>query len=395
MRWVLSFIFLCSFSSCYVFRAYKVRKFRLSDHERLPSVVIHKSETSSYFADATALPEFSDLKTFLDTNLLDSRTAAFLVIRNDSIIYEHYFNGFKRASLLPSFSVAKSFVGTLVSMAVDEGKIKSMVDPVTNYLPELLKRDTAFANISIQHLMDMRSGIKFREGYYNLQDDAIKLGFRNNILKHALRLSIEQEPGKQFQYRSINTQLLALILERATGEKVSGYLEKKLWKPLGAEYNATWNVDSRRRKQEIAFAGLNAAARDFAKLGQLYLQSGKWDGKQLVNENIIAAVANKDTMEFYKGYKNQWWGRYTYRFYDDSLEAASYKKQTAYASSVRNVRGRYRVGYRTGTFSAQGVFNQIIYVNPLNNVVIVRLGQFWRHPALNAEQFIYSLGAGL
>ncbi|MCU7547524.1 beta-lactamase family protein [Chitinophagaceae bacterium LB-8] len=395
MRWILSFVFLCSFSSCYVFRAYKVRKFELDDHERLPSVVIHKPKSSTPFTDAASLPAYTDLKIFLDTSLKNSRTAAFLVIRNDSIIYEHYFNGFKRESLLPSFSVAKSFVGTLIGIALDEGKIRSTNEPITNYLPELLKRDEAFANITIQHLMDMRSGIQFREGYYNLKDDAIKLGFRHNILKHTLRLNIEQEPGKQFQYRSVNTQLLALILQRATGEKISNYLEDKLWQPLGAEFNATWNVDSKKRKQEIAFAGLNATARDFAKLGQLYIQSGSWQGKKIANEDMVATVANKDSMELYKGYKNQWWGRYNSRFFDDSLEAASYKQQTAYSSSVRKVNGRYRVGYRSGAFSAQGVFNQVIYVNPINNVVIVRLGQFWRHPALSADQFIYALGTRL
>lgn len=395
MRWVLSIILLCSLSSCYVFRAYKVRKFRLDDHERLPSVVIHKPGASSLFTDAASLPQYNDLKLFLDTSLRNSRTAAFLVIRNDSIIYEHYFNGFKRESLLPSFSVAKSFVSTMVGIAADEGKIKSMHEPITNYLPELLQRDQAFANITIQHLMDMRSGIRFREGYYNLKDDAIKLGFRNNILKHALKISIEEEPGKHFEYRSINTQLLALIVERATGQRVSAYLEEKIWKPFGAEYDATWNVDNRKREHEIAFAGLNATARDFAKLGQLYLQGGNWHGKQIVSDLIITNVANKDTMELYSGYKNQWWSRYTYRYYDDSLEAASYKQETAYTSSVRNVKGRYRVGYRSGAFSAQGMFNQVVYVNPINNVVIVRLGQFWRHPALNADQFIYTLGSRL
>jgi CubicO group peptidase (beta-lactamase class C family) len=186
-----------------------------------------------------------------------------------------------------------------------------------------------------------------------------------------------------------------MILERATGQKVSDYLEEKLWKPLGAEYSATWNVDSKKRKQEIAFAGLNATARDFAKLGQLYLHNGNWQGKQIVSEDLVATIANRDTMEQYSGYKNQWWGRYIYHFYEDSLEAVSYKQQTAYSSSVRNIRGRYRVGFRSGAFSAQGIFNQVIYVNPATNVVIVRLGQFWRHPALNAEQFIYNLGARL
>jgi CubicO group peptidase (beta-lactamase class C family) len=395
MRGVFIFILLCSLSSCYVFRAYKVRKFRLNDHERIPSVVIQKPDAPDTFLNASSLSQYSDLENFLDTTLKNTRTAAFLVIRNDSIIYERYFDGFKKESLLPSFSVAKSFVGTLVGIAVDEGKIKSTAEPITNYLPELLKRDKAFGNITIQHLMDMRSGIRFREGYYNLKDDAIKLGFRSNILKHSLKLVIEQEPGKEFQYRSINTQLLALILERATGNKVSAYLQEKIWQPLGAEYNATWNVDSKRHKQEIAFAGLNATARDFAKLGQLYLQHGKWKERQIVGEDLIATVASKDSMESFNGYKNQWWGRYTYQYYDDSLQAFSYKQQTAYSSSVRLVRGRYRVGYRSGAFSAQGIFNQVIYVSPANNVVIVRLGRFWRHPAVGAEQFIYTLGAGL
>lgn len=395
MRWIIIFTLLCSLSSCYVFRAYKVRKFRLNDHERLPSVMIHKPENPSQFIDGSALPQYAGLKAFLDTSLINSRSAAFLVIRNDSIIYENYFNGFKKQSLLPSFSVAKSFVGTLISIAIEEGKIRSAYDPITNYLPQLMKRNNAFAEITIQHLMDMRSGIKFREGRYNLQDDAIKLGFRSNIVRHSLKLSIEAEPGQEFQYRSINTQLLALILEKATGVRVASYLEEKLWKPLGAEYDATWNVDSKKHKQEIAFAGLNATARDFAKLARLYLHNGNWHGKQIVSQDLVATVASKDTMELYKGYKNQWWGRYTYRYYDDSLEALSYQKQTAYASSVRNFRGRYRVGYRSGAFSAQGIFNQMVYVNPLNNVIIVRLGQFWRHPVLSADQFIYTLGAGL
>ncbi|HVG43028.1 MAG TPA: serine hydrolase, partial [Chitinophagaceae bacterium] len=211
-------------------RAYKMRKLRLEDNDKVPTVSIQKADTPFHYFNAAGGEEYKDLATFLDTNLARSYTAAFLVIRNDSIIYERYFNGFNQQSLLPSFSVAKSFVGTLVGIALKEGTIKSTDEPITKYLPELEKRDPAFSKITIQHLLDMRSGIQFNEGAYNLKDDAIKLGFRPNLLKHALKLNVQEEPGKKFRYQSINTELLALILERASGKKVSLYMQEKLWK---------------------------------------------------------------------------------------------------------------------------------------------------------------------
>lgn len=376
-------------------RAVKLRKFNLEDHDRLPYVAIQKASKPYGFTDATGQTSGKQLQSFLDTILPFSNTAAFIVIRNDSILYERYFNGFTQQSLLPSFSVVKSFIGTLIAIAVDEGHIPSTQIPITHYLPELLQRDKAFARITIQHLMDMRSGIWFNEEKYNLKDDAIKLGFRPNVLKHALRIRIEKEPGQDFQYRSINTQLLGFILERATGKKVSDLLQEKIWEPLGAEYHATWNVDSWKRKQEISFAGLNAAARDFAKLGRLYLHQGNWNGRKILKQHWVTTVAHADIMNTFSGYKNQWWSRYLYHYFPDSLDAIAYSKQTMRSGIVRKSRSGFRVGYRNGAFSAHGVFNQIIYINPLNNVIIVRFGKFWRHPSINANQFVYQLGASL
>jgi CubicO group peptidase (beta-lactamase class C family) len=340
-------------ASCYAVRAFRFRKFHLNDHKKLSSVNIQKPAVPFHFANGAGKAEYSSLATYLDTNLALSKTAAFLVIRNDSLIYERYFNGFSQSSLLPSFSVAKSFVGTLIGIAVDEGKL-SMADPVTRYLPELLKRDKRFAAITVQHLMDMRSGIQFNEGTYNLKDAAVKLGFRPNLLKHALKINIEGPPGGPFKYKSINTELLAIILERATGKRVAPYMQEKLWQPLGAEYKATWNTDSKKHQQEIAFAGLNATARDFAKLGQLYLQHGAWQGRQLISRRWTDMVANKDTMEKWSGYKNQWWSKYTYLRFPDSLAAAAYKIATPYTSNIRRWRGAYRVGHRTSAFNALG-----------------------------------------
>lgn len=344
MRLLLAFFILTGFSSCYLARAYNVRKFQLTDHERLPFVTIQKSNAPYRFIDATAAAENKSLAAYLDTNLAASHTAAFIVIRNDSVLYERYFNGFSQASLLPSFSVAKSYVGTLVAIAVNEGKIKTTAEPITAYLPELAKRDARFSRITVQHLLDMQSGIKFNEGSYGLKDDAIKLGFRPNLLKHALKLAIEEEPGKEFEYKSINTELLALIVERATGRKLSRYMQEKLWQPMGAEYNATWNVDNKKHQQEIAFAGLNATARDFAKLGQLYLNGGQRGGVQILNPAWVLTVANVDSMHANGGYKNQWWSRYNYQYFSDSAEATAFQRRTPYTSGVRKAQGNYRVG---------------------------------------------------
>lgn len=391
MRYILVLLITLSLSSCWMARGYRVRNFNLTDHERMPYVTIQKSDRAQPFAEARNTFKYAGITTYLDSTLPSSHTAAFLVIKNDSIVYERYFNGFNATSLLPSFSVAKSFVGTLVGVALDEGKITSTAEPITKYLPELLKKDKRFAHITIQHLMDMRSGIKFNEGTYNAKDDAIRLGFRPNLLKYTFKLEIEKAPGT-YKYQSINTELLALIVERATGKKISSYLQEELWQPLGAEYNATWNVDSRKRQQEIAFAGINATARDFAKLGRLYLHNGKWNGKTLLSPRWVMAVNNVDSMRTVNYYHNQWWSRPEYKYFKDSLSAISFVKQTGSQGGVQNTRNGFRVSYRNGAFSAHGILNQYVYINPQSKVIIVRLGRYWNHPSLGAVQFVYHIG---
>jgi CubicO group peptidase (beta-lactamase class C family) len=394
MRLFFCLFIITSLSSCYIIRAYKVRNFKLTDHERMPSVAIPAAPVAYTFSEDASQQNYGALKTYLDSSLRNTYTAAFLVIRNDSIIYENYFNGFSRTSLLPSFSVAKSFVSTLAGIALQEGKIKSTGEPVTNYIPELIKTDERYKNITIQHLLDMRTGLHFNEGSYGLKDDAIKLGFRPNLLKHALKVKVEKAPGT-FDYQSINTELLALVVERATGKKLSAYLQEKLWQPLGAEYKATWNVDSKNHQQEIAFAGLNATARDFAKLGSLFLHNGRWQGRQIIDPAWIQKVNNANSMQRAGGYKNQWWSYLTYNYFSDSLSALRFKSSKAFTTPVQKAQNGFRVGYRTDAFTAVGILNQYVYVNPANNVVIVRLGRYWSHPKMYASQFIYDLGSRL
>lgn len=183
MRWAFLLLILFQCSSCWVLRAYRLRHMNLTDYKKLPFLEIHKPEQSFEFTDGTAQQQYNGLKHYLDSSLATTHTAAFLVIRNDSIIYENYFDGFTKDDILPSNSISKSFTGTLVRIAHNEGKIKSLSEPMTNYIPDLLKRDSNFKKITIQHLLDMRSGFDFNEGRYDLKDDAIRYGLRRNLMQ--------------------------------------------------------------------------------------------------------------------------------------------------------------------------------------------------------------------
>jgi CubicO group peptidase (beta-lactamase class C family) len=360
IRYSLIFCIGLLLSSCYAMRAYKFRRLELNDNARMPSVPIQKGDSVWQFTEGASLPAYEALKQELDTQLIDTYTAAFLVIRNDSVIYENYFGGFNRQSVLPSFSVSKSFTSVLIGIAIDEGKIASTNDPITKYIPELARRDERFNNITLQHLLDMRSGILWNEGRYNLKDDAIKMGFSPNIMRRVKKLSIEKPPGDK-KYKSIDTQLLGIALERATGKKVSVYLQEKMWQPMGMESAGMWTVDSRRHKQEVVFGGMNASARDYAKLGRLMINKGSWNGRSIVSEGWVQASVSPDNLSRYDGYHNQWW-------------------------AVRN----------NEAFQAQGILGQIVYINPAKKVVIVRLGHYWKSPRYRyVQRFISSLGNAL
>jgi CubicO group peptidase (beta-lactamase class C family) len=394
MRWFLFLFLVMVFSSCWLTRAYRVRHMRLTDHRKLPSMPVRAGDTSFNFTEAADLPLYYSIKKRMDSILPSTGTAAFLIVRNDSILYEAYFNGFDRASLLPSNSMSKSFTGTLVSMALEEGKIRSVHDPITEYLPELLKRNPSFRRITVRHLLDMRSGLKFNEGSYDLKDDAIRMGFKRNLEKQLLKIDIDVPPGR-FRYQSVNTQLLGLILERATGKRLYRLLEEQVWKPLGMESDATWNIDSRSHKMALASAGINAVARDFARFGRLYLKGGTWNGQQVLSAAWINTVASMDTMEASNNYKSQWWSRSAFRSFNDSLEAETFRRSIRYSSGLRKVGNQFRVPFRTGAYNASGFLNQVIYIHPNKQLIIVRLGQRWRQPEVFFTQFIYNLGEQL
>lgn len=384
---------LISFSSCYITRAYKHRKFELKDLPKFSSDSLYKSPKPYNYAYASKQNE--KLNAFLDTNLLNTYSYSFLVIKNDSILYEKYFDGLENTTLMPSFSVAKSFVSTLVGIALQEGRIKSLQEPITNYIPFLLKNNQRFADITIQHVLDMRSGIKSKEEYSNPFSDVLKLGFTKNMMGKLKHLKIETTPGK-FDYKSVNTQLLALIVEKATGKKIQDYMLEKLWHTLGMETTATWNIDSKKHKVARAFCCINATTKDFAKLGSLFLHNGQWNGQQIISKDWIESIVHGDTLRKYDGYKNQWWAGNTAEYFTDSLKAVQFalanegSKQFMY--TTKDGKKYFGVAAKNIPYYAEGILGQFIYVEPRKNLVVVRLGHYWKHPKFNEERFIKQVG---
>ena len=278
--------------------------------------------------------------------LTSTQTTAFLIIKDDRLIYENYFNGYGRDSINTSFSVAKSFVSALVGIAIDEGLIDSVDDPITRYIPELEDRDIRYSAITIKDLLSMASGLRYVEEETPFSDDT-KTYYDPNLRAVALSAIIEEEPGKTFHYNNYNYLLLGIILERATGMPVAKYMEEKLWKPLGMEAPASWSLDSKASGFEKMESGINARAIDFAKFGRLYLNNGSnWNGQQIISEKWIkTSTSANTTSDPAIEYQYGWW---------------------IYPSQEGIDNNRH--------FSARGNFGQFIYITPEERLIIVRHG---------------------
>lgn len=302
--------------------------------------------------DNIVLPESFDAKgeTYNTVKYLDdSFTQGFLVIQDDTIVYENYWRGMEEKTRHISWSMAKSVVSALLGIAQGEGLMGSVDKTVEEYLPEM--KGTGYDGVRVKDVLQMSSGVKFNEDYADQESD-INRWFKTFALggsqdEFATTLVNEKEPGTYNHYVSINTHVLGMILMRVTGKTISEYFKEKLWEPLGAEHDAYWIIDD--KGVEMALGGLNATLRDFAKVGKLFLQKGKWEGKQLVPETWVAesqlmdaehlTPQSKNSHHPGVGYGYQWW-------IPDGSD---------------------------GELWARGVFNQYIYINPTTNTVIVKL----------------------
>ncbi len=348
---ILITIALLSLQSCQYGRMIYYYTADIDDHKIFPYTKVNTGTEQFHFIEAkqsalaTKINELTfgvKNKRYSLTETLDkfTETTAFLVIKNDSIVYENYFEGYKRDSISTIFSVSKSVTSLLVGIAVEEGKITSVHDPITKYIPELSEANATFNKLTIEHLLNMRSGLKFRETYSNPFDEVTKLYYGRNQLNVIKKLKFIHQPGEKHEYQSVCTAMLGIAIERATNKQLGKYLEEKLWIPLGMENNATWSYDGERNKNAKAFSGLNTTAIDLAKIARLMIHKGKFNGKQIVTEEWVNNCVTPNKNNDY--YQYQWYG---FKNSDDIF--------------------------------AIGILGQEIYFNARKNLTIIRLGKSW------------------
>lgn len=346
---LLTFLFLSLLllTSCHVFRYVWWNYAGADDYLKFPADSVQRGSLIRTIPDnqlrqAPLLPLSFGSETIqtLHEFLKSSHTLAFLILRNDSLIFEEYENGKDRNSVVTSFSVAKSFVGALVGIALQEGAIGSLNDPVSKYLPEM--KDPRFSSVTIGDLLTMRSGVKFREGYSDPFGGMAKFYYGRNLKRYTLKLRVKDTPGEKYEYISGNAQILAMALERATGKRLSAYLEEKIWKPAGMAYPAFWSLDSKQNAEPKAFCCLNARAIDFARFGQLFLNDGK--------AGELSVIPSE-------------WIQGTFQLKNDSRDSQGYPYTYAWRVTPE------------GNLFAKGILGQYIFVCPSKRIVIVRFGE--------------------
>lgn len=317
----------------------------------------------------------------LDALLSDAGTQAFLVIQGDRIIYERYFNGAQRDTMLTSFSVAKSFDSVLIGIALEEGFIGGVDDPITDYLPELAQRDARFAAITIRDLLLMASGLDYqaiRWGLFNGDDPLTTYALDQRQLALDNTTVIDQ-PGEYFSYNKYHPQLLGMILERATGMSVTEYTQTRLWDKVGMEFDGAWALDGETSRFEKMEAGLNARAIDYVKLGRLFLERGVWNGEQVVSDGWVGESTVLDPSTHHADYYPDHWGQIVY------ADGGGYYKYMWYGA-LRDA-GEY-------DFYAAGDHGQYVYVSPVADMIIVRNGTEFGIPSAEWTDAFFAFASG-
>jgi CubicO group peptidase (beta-lactamase class C family) len=302
----------------------------------------------------------------LDDYFKRNFVTGFLVLHDNQIIIEKYFHGADKNSRFVSQSVSKSIVSILIGAAVEESAIKSVEDPVTKYLPYL--SESGYRNVTVKNLLQMSSGVNYSENYRDPKSGAALIGaalLTGNPSFKDYAQSIQPTntpPGTKFEYQSVNTQVLGLLLEKVTGKRLNKYAQEKLWKKMGAQSDAFF-YESKKQPDTCAFACFNAAARDYARIGLMMLQGGTLGEVRIVSSAWVHDSTTPDAPylkpkpggpEGGYGYAYQWW-----------IPPGN-----------------------EGVFMAEGIYGQCIYVNPVRHVVIVQTSA-WPEPVsylLSEEQ---------
>ena len=297
----------------------------------------HQEWTLSKDYNKVKLPEF------IKPINKELETVAFLVIINDSITYEEYWHGYSEDSASNSFSMSKSYISTLVGVAIKDNII-NIDQKVCDFLPEYCGEKEKL--LTIKNLLTMSSGLNWNESYYNPLGKIAEAYYGNNLKKLVMNLKVIEPPGKVFKYYSCNTQLLAFILESVTGKSINEYASEKLWIPMGAKHPALWNTD-KKEGDEKAFCCINSNARDFARIGKLYMNYGNWNGVQILDTSYVKEATSIAELLDKNGNKNV---NYGYQFW------------------ITNYKG-------LDVYYARGLWGQYVICIPGKDMIVVRLGR--------------------
>jgi CubicO group peptidase (beta-lactamase class C family) len=330
-----------------VFRIIRYNVSGIKDDKIFPSRPLMASQMPFHFIESPDPSRVPQTITFGDgwqmplEDLLESNdTVAFLIVKEDTLLLERYYGGYTQSSPSLAFSMSKSILSILIGCAIDDGYIQSVDQPVTDFVPELAQN--GYERVTIRHLLQMTSGMAYVE-----DDNPFgihpRFYYTANLEREILKLGLSGEPGQRYAYKSGENALLGLILTRALGTMtITEYLQERIWEPLGMEYNGTWSIDHAGDGLEKTWCCVSATARDYAKLGRLYLNGGNWNGRQVLSQSWIEQSTKVDTSEGSPwNYQYQWW-------------LAS------------------REG---GDYMAIGHLEQYLYINPEKRVIIVRLGR--------------------
>lgn len=359
-KWEILICILMLVQSCTSYRIIRYNSSGIKDYEIFENRELKASKTPFYFRE-----NFNSLKVPPTINYLNRKnvplhdllksteTTAFLIIKNDTLLFEKYFDSDTSISL--SFSMAKSFLSILIGFALEDGYINSIEQPVTDFIPELASN--GFKKVTLKHLLQMTSGMAYNEVGLPMGQHH-QFYYTDNLEKKLLGLKLKRPPGEDYKYKSGDNQLLGLVLARALKTKtISKYMQEKIWSPLGMEYDALWSID-KEDGLEKTFCCIAAHARDFAKIGRLYLNKGNWGGTQIIKADWVKQSTKIDTTEgSVNYYQYQWWiGKEEHDYY-----------------------------------MAVGHLGQYLYVNPKKDLIIVRLGKKRKTSKKGWEEILNSI----
>jgi len=349
----------------YLRRVLRYRTPGAETYKIFPQEVSHKSDSAFHFIRPPKQRNDLDTLHVLDGDnhsiplkdyLKNGQVNVFIVIRNDSILYERYDKGYSDSTLTSIFSGAKSMISIAIGKALADHSINNLDEKVTKYIPEL-KSNPAFAQITLKNLLDMKSGLEFQDALGGIVkaffSDEAKYYYTDDMKAQLMKVKLVNKPGTVWVYKSIDPILLGWVLKKATDKSVAQYFEANVWKQIGTQYNATWGLDQVNGLTNTA-SRFQVTAIDFAKIGRLYLNKGKYNGKQVVPEDWV----------------------------NQSINIGAEKPASAkgWQKSAHHYLWWIPQEGDKGDYAAEGMLGQRLYIDPKTNTIIV---QFADHGAGN------------